>query len=132
MKRVNLKHIFSAALIVATMWGGTSCINDLNISSIDPQSSPSFDQNAAFVKQYALLGLTGQKGLPAHLTLTDRMKVNRAFTVRYSTARNWLPTNVYGYGRTTWISHSSPAFPGTLPVKEPNGYMSAWDITSLR
>ena len=62
MKRVNLKHIFSAALIVATMWGGTSCINDLNISSIDPQSSPSFDQNAAFVKQYALLGLTGQKG----------------------------------------------------------------------
>lgn len=62
MKRVNLKHIFSAALIVATMWGGTSCINDLNISSIDPQSSPSFDQNAAFVKQYALLGITGQKG----------------------------------------------------------------------
>lgn len=63
MKANYLKHIFSAALVVAVSLGNVSCINDLDISSIDPQSSSSFDQDAAFVKQYALLGLTGQKGL---------------------------------------------------------------------
>lgn len=63
MKANYLKHIFSAALIVAISLGNVSCVNDLDISSIDPQSSSSFDQDAAFVKQYALLGLTGQKGL---------------------------------------------------------------------
>lgn len=62
MKANYLKHIFSAALVVAVSLGNVSCINDLDISSIDPQSSSSFDQDAAFVKQYALLGLTGQKG----------------------------------------------------------------------
>lgn len=63
MKTSYLKHIFSAALTVAVSLGNVSCINDLDISSIDPQSSSSFDQEGAFVKQYALLGLTGQKGL---------------------------------------------------------------------
>jgi starch-binding outer membrane protein, SusD/RagB family len=63
MKANYLKHIFSAALIVAISLGNVSCVNDLDISSIDPQSSSSFYQDAAFVKQYALLGLTGQKGL---------------------------------------------------------------------
>lgn len=63
MKSNYLKHIFSAALVAAVSLGNVSCINDLDISSIDPQSSSSFDQEGAFVKQYALLGLTGQKGL---------------------------------------------------------------------
>ena len=63
MKTSYLKHIFSAALTVAVSLGNVSCINDLDISSIDPQNSSSFDQEGAFVKQYALLGLTGQKGL---------------------------------------------------------------------
>ena len=50
-------------MVVAATLGNVSCINDLDISSIDPQSSSSFDQAGAFVKQYAMLGLTGQKGL---------------------------------------------------------------------
>lgn len=63
MKTRYFKPILSAALLAATTLGSVSCINDLDISSIDPQSSSSFDQWGAFVKQYAMLGLTGQKGL---------------------------------------------------------------------
>ena len=63
MKANYFKPILSAALVVAATLGNLSCINDLDISSIDPQSSSSFDQAGAFVKQYAMLGLTGQKGL---------------------------------------------------------------------
>lgn len=42
--------------------GLASCADDLNISSIDPQSSPSYDADGLLAKQYATLGLTGQKG----------------------------------------------------------------------
>ena len=48
--------------MVTAILGTSSCINDLDISPIDPQYAPSFDQNDVFVKEYALLGLTGQKG----------------------------------------------------------------------
>lgn len=63
MKKTYLTPILSAVLLTATAITAPSCINDLDISSIDPQSSSSFDQQGTFVKQYALLGLTGQKGL---------------------------------------------------------------------
>ncbi len=60
MKKRYLSHIFSAAFLLATTMGTVSCINDLDISSIDPQSSSSFNKDEVFVKQYATLGLTGQ------------------------------------------------------------------------
>lgn len=62
MKTRYFKKIFASALLVAAIFGTTSCINDLDMSPIDPQFKPSFDQNDVFVKEYALLGLTGQKG----------------------------------------------------------------------
>ena len=62
MKTRYFKKIFASALVVAAILGTSSCINDLDISPIDPQYAPSFDQNDVFVKEYALLGLTGQKG----------------------------------------------------------------------
>lgn len=40
----------------------TSCVNDLKVESIDPNSSSTVDLNSLFVKVYATLGLTGQKG----------------------------------------------------------------------
>ncbi len=39
--------------------GLASCADNLNISSIDPQSSPSYDADGLLAKQYATLGLTG-------------------------------------------------------------------------
>lgn len=63
MKIRYIKQLFSAALIASLSLGVTSCINDLNISPIDPQTDGSFDQQGVFVKGYAMLGLTGQKGI---------------------------------------------------------------------
>lgn len=48
-----------AGLLVAGM---NSCADDLNISSIDPQSSQNYDDMELLAKQYATLGLTGQMG----------------------------------------------------------------------
>lgn len=58
-----MKHIFlkSAAAIILTI-GFTACADELNISSIDPQTSPDYDATSLLAKQYATLGLTGQKG----------------------------------------------------------------------
>lgn len=50
------------AVVIAIAMAFSSCSDDLNISNIDPQSDAAFDQEAEFVKMYALLGLTGQTG----------------------------------------------------------------------
>lgn len=100
MKKTYLTPILSAVLLTATAITAPSCINDLDISSIDPQSSSSFDQQGTFVKQYALLGLTDRKDWPGLRTWTDRMKENPVSTERSSTVTNFLLTNAYGYGKT--------------------------------
>ena len=53
MKTKYIKQLFSAALIAVLSSGVTSCINDLDISPIDPQTGGSFDQQGVFVKGYA-------------------------------------------------------------------------------
>ncbi len=58
MKNILLKSV-SATILAA---GLVSCVNELDISSIDPQSSSSYDEAALLAKQYATLGLTGQTG----------------------------------------------------------------------
>ena len=57
MKKI-LKAIFCgfAGLAMASCW------NDLDIESIDPQSSPTYDDMQLLAKAYSTLGLTGQKG----------------------------------------------------------------------
>jgi hypothetical protein len=58
-----MKHIiFKTAALGLLALGMASCTDDLNISSIDPQSSPTYDANELLAKQYATLALTGQKG----------------------------------------------------------------------
>lgn len=59
---MKAKYILSSLFAAAMAFSMSSCIKDLDISSIDPQTSPGFDQNAVFAKTYALLGTTGQKG----------------------------------------------------------------------
>lgn len=58
MKNTLLKSV-SVAILAA---GLVSCADELNISSIDPQSSSSYDETQLLAKQYATLGLTGQVG----------------------------------------------------------------------
>lgn len=58
-----MKHIFIKTAVVGLLaMGMTSCADDLNISSIDPQTSPTYEDMALLAKVYSTLGLTGQKG----------------------------------------------------------------------
>ena len=67
MKKTFIKTIAAAVLTV----GLTGCVNDLDISSIDPQSSPEVDPMGLLAKCYATLGLTGQDGGAGNGDLSD-------------------------------------------------------------
>ena len=67
MKKTFIKTIAAAVLTV----GLTGCVNDLDISSIDPQSSPDADPMGLLAKCYATLGLTGQDGGAGNGDLSD-------------------------------------------------------------
>ena len=57
-----MKKIFKAIFCGVAALAMTSCWNDLDIESIDPQSSPTYDDMQLLAKAYSILGLTGQKG----------------------------------------------------------------------
>ncbi|WP_315578515.1 starch-binding outer membrane lipoprotein SusD [Hoylesella oralis] len=58
-----MRHIFVKTAIAGLLaLGMASCADDLNISSIDPQTSPSFEDMSLLAKVYGTLGVTGQKG----------------------------------------------------------------------
>ncbi len=92
MKIKTIKQLFSAALIASLSLGVTSCINDLNISPIDPQADGSFDQQGVFVKGYAMLGLTGQKGIAGSADLDGQDEGESGF-YRTTFNCNALPTD---------------------------------------
>ena len=58
MKKIFLKTAMASMLCM----GFVSCADELNIKSIDPQSTPTYSVEGLLAKQYATLGLTGQKG----------------------------------------------------------------------
>lgn len=58
MKKIMIKTAV-AGLVLA---GLTACSDELNISSVDPQSSMTADPIELLAKQYATLGVTGQSG----------------------------------------------------------------------
>ena len=60
MKKKNI--IFKTAAFALLATGISSCTDDLNISSIDPQSDSGYEVTELLAKQYATLGLTGQDG----------------------------------------------------------------------
>lgn len=68
MKYICIKTM---ALAMLTL-GAVSCADDLNISSIDPHSSQSYNVQELLAKQYATLGLTGQKGPNGNADVTDK------------------------------------------------------------
>lgn len=56
-----MKKIF-AIVGAVLMMGMTSCVQNLNVESIDPNTKSTIDMQELFVKCYATLALTGQKG----------------------------------------------------------------------
>lgn len=59
MKQNKIKIVSAIALFVIT-FGTYSCIDDLNVTPIDPSVTQAADQDAIFVKIYSSLALTGQ------------------------------------------------------------------------
>jgi len=61
---MNVRHnkIIITILSVVFSIGLSSCVNDLNVTPIDPSTITTFDQDAVFAKVYASLALTGQQG----------------------------------------------------------------------
>ena len=128
MKTKYIKQLFSAALIAVLSSGVTSCINDLDISPIDPQTGGSFDQQGVFVKGYAMLGVTGQKGIDGSPDLDGQDEGESGF---YRTTFNCNElTNVFGHGRRIRTSPSLQALAGVLPASAQSGFTSVWDMTS--
>lgn len=58
MKKILIKTAMAGILCMSF----ASCADELNIKSIDPKSSPTYTVEGLLAKQYATLGLTGQKG----------------------------------------------------------------------
>ena len=58
MKKIIIKTAVAGLMLV----GFTACSDELNISSVDPQSSTSADPIELLAKQYATLAVTGQAG----------------------------------------------------------------------
>ncbi len=55
------KSLLPAAAMILTL-GFSSCVADLDVTPIDPNTKMDFDRDAVFNKIYATLGLTGQVG----------------------------------------------------------------------
>lgn len=62
---MNIKYIKLITLFVSVLFitgSFSSCIDDLNVTPIDPSVTQSFNQDGVFAKIYASLALTGQTG----------------------------------------------------------------------
>ena len=58
-----MKKIFiTTAMASMLCMGFVSCADELNIKSVDPLNHPTYNVEGLLAKQYATLGLTGQKG----------------------------------------------------------------------
>lgn len=113
-----MKHIFFKTAAVGLLaLGLTSCADDLNISSIDPQSSPSYEMMELLAKQYATLGVTGQAG-PAGKADMSQDEGESGF---YRTIFNLqeLPTD-----ETIWAWQNDPDIPAMTNL--------AWTSSSER
>lgn len=55
----NILHVVVATLVIIF---AASCVDDLNVTPINPQVTQTFDQNGVFTKAYAAFSLTGQRG----------------------------------------------------------------------
>ena len=65
------KILFNTVAVGLILAGFSSCADELNISSVDPQSSTSYDPIELLAKQYATLGVTGQAGPAGKADISD-------------------------------------------------------------
>ena len=80
MKKIFIKTAMASMLCM----GFVSCADELNIKSVDPLNHQTYTVEGLLAKQYATLGLTGQKG-PAGLGDISATRVKLDLSVQYST-----------------------------------------------
>ena len=113
MKNIILK----TAVVGLLALGFTSCADDLNIHSIDPKSSPSYDVNQLLAKQYATLGVTGQTGPAGKGDLSMDEGESGFFRTIFNLEE--LPTD-----ECAWAWTNDPDIPNILGL--------SWTSSSLR
>lgn len=59
MKKINIKNLL---ILVAILGTSVSCVNDLDVTPINPQVTQTFSQDEVFAKVYASFSHTGQEG----------------------------------------------------------------------
>jgi len=72
MNNINKKLFYFIALGVIA-FSASSCLDDLNVTPINPQVTQTFDQEAVFAKTYAAFALSGQEGAAGNndIDITD-------------------------------------------------------------
>lgn len=92
MKYRYLKSLIPAVLSLLLTVGAVSCVNDLDISPVDPQVTPTFSQNEVFSKLYAMMSLTGQEGVSGKPDISSTDEGTTSF-YRLTFTANEFPTD---------------------------------------
>lgn len=118
MKAKYYIRILFVGLLGTVMLGATSCVRNLDIRAIDPQVTPSFQQNEVFVKAYAMMGVTGQKGVAGAQDLDGQDEGESGF---YRTIFNCneLPSD-----ECIWAWQDNPDIPQLTSIN--------WNSSSIR
>lgn len=78
LKLQNMKkHINKISYIMimgCIAFFATSCVNDLNVTPINPKVTQTFNQDEVFAKAYAGFGLTGQEGPAGSIDIDSEIK----------------------------------------------------------
>lgn len=113
-----MKNIFFKTIAAAIVGIGlTGCVNDLDISSIDPQSSSSYEEEQLFAKCYGVLGLTGQRGGDGNGDLSDDEGESGFYRTTFNLQE--LPTD-----ELMWAWQTDPDIPQIT--------MIGWSSSSIR
>jgi hypothetical protein len=89
IKKNKISYIIAVIVVVFT---ATSCVDDLNVTPINPQVTQTFNQDEVFAKVYASFALTGQEG-PAGNSDIEGLDEGRFFVYRCLWNCNELSTD---------------------------------------
>ncbi|MCQ2334715.1 MAG: RagB/SusD family nutrient uptake outer membrane protein [Paludibacteraceae bacterium] len=105
-----MKTIKNIILSLAVVLGFTACVNDLNVTPIDPNVVQDFDENALFCKLYNAFAQTGNKGGGGDADITTDDEGYCGF-FRTLCVLNEFPTDAYW-----WIWNNDGGVMATLTL----------------
>ncbi|MCD8288762.1 MAG: RagB/SusD family nutrient uptake outer membrane protein [Prevotella sp.] len=106
--KLNKIKSYVPAIALAFAFGMTSCVNDLDVTPIDPQTMMDFDDDAVFNKIYASFSLTGQQGPSDNGDVADIDEGSSAFY-----RMGWY-LNEFTTDEASWVWASDAGVPDLL------------------